>query len=37
MAMSGVERIVNDWAAAWSSREADKLLSLFTDDCVTRM
>src|SRR5215470_13833453 len=34
MAISGVDRIVDDWATAWSSREPDKLLSLFTDDCV---
>ena len=34
MAISGVERIVDDWATAWSSREPDKVLSLFTDDCV---
>ena len=34
MANSGVERILDDWATAWSSHDADKILSLFTDDCV---
>ena len=34
MAISGAERILDDWAAAWSSREPDKVLSLFTDNCV---
>jgi steroid delta-isomerase-like uncharacterized protein len=34
MASSGVERVLEDWASAWSSRDAVKLLSLFTDDCV---
>ena len=28
------ERLLNDWAAAWSSHDIDKLLALFTDDCV---
>ena len=28
------ERIYNDWIAAWSSYDAEKLLSLYTDDCV---
>jgi len=34
MAMSRVERILSDWATAWSSRDPDKVLSLFSDDCV---
>jgi steroid delta-isomerase-like uncharacterized protein len=34
MASSGVERVLDDWATAWSSRDPDKVLSLFTDDCV---
>ena len=29
-----VERIINDNIAAWSSHDAEKLVSLFTDDCV---
>jgi len=28
------ERIYNDWIAAWSSYDVEKLLSLYTDDCV---
>jgi steroid delta-isomerase-like uncharacterized protein len=34
MATSGVERVLDDWAIAWSSHDTEKLLSLFTDDCV---
>ena len=34
MASAGVDRIADYWATAWSSHEPDKLLSLFTDDCV---
>jgi steroid delta-isomerase-like uncharacterized protein len=34
MATSGVERVLNDWATAWSSHDTEKVLSLFTDDCV---
>jgi steroid delta-isomerase-like uncharacterized protein len=31
---TGVERVLDDWASAWSSRDPEKMLSLFTDDCV---
>ena len=34
MTTSGAEWILDDWAIAWSSRDPDKVLSLFTDDCV---
>ncbi len=34
MATSGVERLLDDWAAAWSSHDTEKFLSLFTDDCI---
>ena len=34
MATSGVERILDDWATAWSSHDTEKVLSIFTDDCV---
>ena len=34
MATSGVERVLNDWATAWSSHDTKKVLSIFTDDCV---
>ena len=35
MAISERERLFEDWAAAWSSPgNAEKLVSLFTDDCV---
>ncbi len=34
MATSAVERVLDDWATAWSSRDPEKVRSLFTDDCV---
>ena len=34
MATSDLERILDDWATAWSSHKPDKVLALFTDDCV---
>jgi len=34
MAISGVARVLDDWAAAWSLHDTEKVLSLFTDDCV---
>lgn len=34
MATSDVERILDDWATAWSSHDTDKFLALFTDDCI---
>ena len=34
MATSGMERLLGDWAGAWSSHDAEQILSLFTDDCV---
>jgi steroid delta-isomerase-like uncharacterized protein len=34
MAMSRVGGMLQDWAAAWSSHDIEKLLSLCTDDCV---
>src|SRR5215831_16429565 len=29
-----VERVLDDWATAWSSHDTAKMLALFTDDCV---
>jgi steroid delta-isomerase-like uncharacterized protein len=34
MAISNADRIFDDWAVAWSAHDIDKLVSLFTDDCV---
>jgi steroid delta-isomerase-like uncharacterized protein len=35
MATTGAERVLDDWAAAWSSPErVEQLLSLFPDDCI---
>ena len=34
MATSDVERVLEDWATAWSSHDTAKVLALFTDDCV---
>ena len=27
-------QLLNEWAAAWSSHDPDRVLALFTDDCV---
>lgn len=29
-----LERVLDEWAAAWKSHDIDRLLRLFTDDCV---
>jgi steroid delta-isomerase-like uncharacterized protein len=35
MALSHLEKLIEDWALAWSSpNAAEKLTALFTDDCV---
>ncbi|GAC1465857.1 MAG: hypothetical protein PVSMB5_08090 [Ktedonobacteraceae bacterium] len=35
MTVSNKARLLEDWAAAWSDPgSVDKLVSLFTDDCV---
>ena len=34
MAIFHADRMLDDWAMAWSVHDVDKLLSLFTDDCV---
>jgi steroid delta-isomerase-like uncharacterized protein len=35
MVVSGREHLLEDWATAWSSpNDADRLLSLFADDCT---
>ncbi len=34
MATFDLARPIDDWAAAWSSSDADKVVALFTDDCV---
>src|SRR4030095_5834181 len=34
MATSSLDRMFEDWAAAWSLHDVEKLLSLCTDDCV---
>jgi steroid delta-isomerase-like uncharacterized protein len=34
MATLDAERILNDWATAWSSHDTERVLALFTDDCV---
>ena len=34
MAKFLTDKILDDWEAAWSVHDIDKLLSLFTDDCV---
>ena len=34
MATVDMERVLEEWATAWSSHDTEKLLALFTDDCV---
>jgi steroid delta-isomerase-like uncharacterized protein len=34
MATSDLERMLDDWATAWSSHDPERVLALFTDDCV---
>jgi len=34
MATSDSEQILDDWATAWSSHDTERVLALFTDDCV---
>lgn len=34
MAVSELERILGQYAAAWSARDVQQVLSFFTDDCV---
>jgi steroid delta-isomerase-like uncharacterized protein len=34
MATANADRMFEDWAAAWSLHDGEKLLSLCTDDCV---
>jgi steroid delta-isomerase-like uncharacterized protein len=34
MATTDVERVLEDWATDWSSHDTEKLLALFTDDCI---
>ena len=34
MATSNTEQVLEAWAMAWSSHDTEKVLSLFTDDCL---
>jgi steroid delta-isomerase-like uncharacterized protein len=34
MATSAVEGVLDEWAAAWSAHNTEKILALYTDDCV---
>jgi steroid delta-isomerase-like uncharacterized protein len=34
MATSDLERMLDDWAMAWSSHDPERVLMLFTDDCI---
>ena len=34
MVTSDSERMLDDWATAWSSHNPEKVLALFTEDCV---
>jgi steroid delta-isomerase-like uncharacterized protein len=29
-----MEKILDDWATAWSSHDPERVIALFTDDCV---
>jgi steroid delta-isomerase-like uncharacterized protein len=32
--VTSVDQVLDEWAAAWTSRDVDRVLSLFTDDVV---
>ena len=34
MARSDLERMIDEWAAAWSSHDAERLAALLIDDCM---
>jgi len=34
MAASDVARVLDEWAAAWLAHDTERILALFTDDCV---
>ena len=34
MATVAMERVLEEWATAWSSHDTETLLALFTDDCI---
>src|SRR6201989_663423 len=34
MTMSSTDTALGEWAAAWSAGDADRLASIFTDDCL---
>ncbi len=34
MVSSNAERMLENWASAWSSHDVEKVVSLFTEDCV---
>jgi len=34
MATSDVARVLDEWAAAWLAHDTERILALFTDDCV---
>lgn len=34
MATAATEQVLEQWATAWSSHDADKVLSLLTEDCI---
>jgi len=34
MVTSKMEKILDDWATAWSSHDPERVIALFTDDCV---
>ena len=34
MASADVDRVFDQWATAWASHDAEKVVALFTDDCM---
>ena len=34
MVTSKMKKILDDWATAWSSHDPERVIALFTDDCV---
>jgi uncharacterized protein (TIGR02246 family) len=34
MATADMEHVLDEWARAWSSHDTERILTLFTEDCV---
>jgi len=34
MANTDLERVLDEWAKSWATHDTERLVALFTDDCV---